>query len=51
MCVQELGKSNPQMLQLINSNQAEFLQLLEAEGEEGEEEGLEEALGAMGAGA
>lgn len=33
-CVpQELGKSNPQMLQMLNSHQSEFLELLEEEGQ------------------
>ena len=28
MCAQELGKQNPELLSLINSNQAEFLRLI-----------------------
>lgn len=45
--LQELGKSNPQLLQLINSNQQEFLQLLSQAGDDEGEEGMEEALGAL----
>eukprot|EP00197_Chlamydomonas_leiostraca_P002491 CAMPEP_0202857126 /NCGR_PEP_ID=MMETSP1391-20130828/179_1 /ASSEMBLY_ACC=CAM_ASM_000867 /TAXON_ID=1034604 /ORGANISM="Chlamydomonas leiostraca, Strain SAG 11-49" /LENGTH=392 /DNA_ID=CAMNT_0049535885 /DNA_START=95 /DNA_END=1273 /DNA_ORIENTATION=- len=49
--LQELGKSNPQLLQMINSNQQEFLQLLSQAGEGEDEEGVDEGmLAAMGGG-
>jgi UV excision repair protein RAD23 len=34
--LQELGKQNPQLLQLINANQGEFLRLINEPGAEGE---------------
>eukprot|EP00951_Prasinocladus_malaysianus_P030330 scaffold284990_cov30-Prasinocladus_malaysianus.AAC.1 len=46
--LQELGKQNPQLLQLINTNQQEFLRLINEPGEEGGP-GME-ALAAMAGG-
>lgn len=46
--LQELGKQNPQLLRLINDNQAEFLRLInEAGAEGGEGDALAQLVGAM----
>eukprot|EP00850_Spirogloea_muscicola_P022546 SM000300S11721 [mRNA] locus=s300:85484:89421:- [translate_table: standard] len=45
--LQELGKQNPQLLQLINSNQGEFLRLINEPGDGG----AGDMLGQMGGGA
>merc|ERR1719333_311232 len=48
--LQELGKQNPQLLSMINSNQAEFLQLINEAGAEGESaEAMARMMGAAGA--
>ena len=47
--LQELGKNNPQLLQLINSNQAEFLRLInEAPGNAPSAEEMAAQLAAAG---
>jgi len=42
LLLQELGKSNPQMLQLINNHQSDFIALLESGEGGGFDEGEEE---------
>ncbi|KAJ1561502.1 hypothetical protein HK096_004480 [Nowakowskiella sp. JEL0078] len=49
--MQSLAQSNPQILQLISQNQDAFLQLLNEEGEDGDDEEFLAALGDPGVGA
>lgn len=47
---QELGKQNPALLQIINSNQQEFMRLLTEAPTDEEEAAMAEALGGLGEG-